>query len=197
MEPLVCAGRPVPDAVDRIRRYCGLAWSGGGPEVWAYAYFDVLPTGPPDELGPVDVLAAAALHPGLSRAELEYFVIARGQLEDWLAGVADVDLANAADDEIAVLRLLPSLTGGLVSLSLLTKVLHRKRPGLIPLCDRAVLDWYRPMTGARGERAWPALIDALQVDTANPNNGLVLATAPAAIRPLRALDIAVWMGATR
>ncbi len=197
MEPLVCAGRPVPDAVDRLRRYCGLPWSGGGREVWAYAYFDTLPSGPPDELGPGDVLAAAALHSGLSRADLEYFVVARGRLEDWLAGVADVDLADAADDEITALRLLPAQTGGLVSLSLLTKVLHRKRPGLIPLCDRAVLDWYRPMTGTRGEKAWPALVDALHADLTNGDNGAVLATAPAAIRPLRALDIAVWMGANR
>ncbi len=197
MERLLCAGRVVPDAVDRIRRYCGLVWSGGGPEVWAYAYFDTLPTGPTDELGPADVLAAAALHPGLSRADLEYFVVARGRLEDWLAGLPDVDLANAADDEVAGLRLLPALTGGLVSLSLLTKVLHRKRPGLIPLCDRAILDWYRPITGARGEKAWPALVDALQADLADQENAAVLATAPAGIRPLRALDIAVWMGASR
>ncbi len=197
MEPLVCAGRPVPDAVDRIRRYCGLPWSGGGREVWAYSYFDTLPSGPPDELGPVDVLAAAALHPGLSGAELEYFVVARGGLEDWIAGVADVDLADADSAEIAALRLLPAQTGGLVSLSLLTKVLHRKRPGLIPLCDRAVLDWYRPITRTRGERAWPALVDALHVDLTNADNVAVLATAPAAIRPLRALDIAVWMGTSR
>lgn len=197
MERLECAGRPVPDAGDRIRRYCGLAWSGGGPEVWAYAYYDTLPTGPPDELGPADVLAASALHPGLSRADLEYFIVARGRLEDWLAGLPDVDVADATDDDIVGLRLLPGLTGGSVSLSLLTKVMHRKRPGLIPLFDRAILDWYRPITGARGEKAWPALVDALHADTANPNNGAVLATAPAAIRPLRALDIAVWMGTNR
>ena len=197
MEPLVCAGRPVPDAVDRIRRYCGLAWSGGEPEVWAYAYFDTLPTGPSNKLGPVDVLAAAALHPGLSRADLEYFVAARGRIEHWLDEMADVDLADATDAQITGLRLLPGLAGGVVSLSLLTKVLHRKRPGLIPLCDRAILDWYRPVTGTRGEKAWPALVDALQADTAKPNNAAVLATAPAAIRPLRALDIAVWMGTNR
>lgn len=197
MKPLVCAGRLVPDAVDRIRRYCGIAWSGGGSEVWAYAYYDTLPTGPLNELGPADVLAASALHPGLSRADLEYFVVARLRLEDWLAGLPDVDLADAAEADVAGLRVLPTLTGGLVSLSLLTKVLHRKRPGLIPLCDRSVLDWYRPVTGARGEKAWPALLDALHADLANPDNDAVLATAPSGIRRLRALDIAVWMGTSR
>ena len=65
---LVCAGRPIPGARDQIRRYCGLSWSGGEPETWAYEYFDSTPTGPDDLVGPPDLLASAALHPGFGQA---------------------------------------------------------------------------------------------------------------------------------
>ncbi len=40
--PIVAAGREIPDALDRIRRYCGLRWSGGPPETWAWPYFDTV-----------------------------------------------------------------------------------------------------------------------------------------------------------
>jgi hypothetical protein len=33
--PIVVAGRTIPDGVDRVRRYCGLPWSGGTGETWA------------------------------------------------------------------------------------------------------------------------------------------------------------------
>lgn len=41
--PIVAAGREIPDGLDRIRRYCGLSWSGGEPETWAWRYYDVIP----------------------------------------------------------------------------------------------------------------------------------------------------------
>ena len=49
---LVLAGRAIPDAGDRIRRYCGLPWSGGPPETWAYRYYDAVPTDDSDRISP-------------------------------------------------------------------------------------------------------------------------------------------------
>ena len=43
---IVAAGREIPDALDNIRHYCGLAWSGGPPETWAWDYYDAVPTPP-------------------------------------------------------------------------------------------------------------------------------------------------------
>ena len=69
---LVLAGVPSPHAVDRVRRYCGLPWSGGPPETWAFRYFDAIETDG-DRLEPTDVVSAAALHPGVSRSDLTFF----------------------------------------------------------------------------------------------------------------------------
>lgn len=43
--PFVAAGREVPRALDRVRRYCGLPWSGGPPETWAWQFYDALGVG--------------------------------------------------------------------------------------------------------------------------------------------------------
>ena len=69
---IVAGGRELPDALDRIRRYCGLPWSGGAPETWAWHFDDEVPTADDDDVIPTDVLCASSLHPGLSRADLAF-----------------------------------------------------------------------------------------------------------------------------
>jgi len=209
---IIAAGRNVPDGLDRIRRYCGLPWSGGSvPEIWAWAYYDEVPTPLDNSVCAIDVLAAAALHPGLSRSDLGFFVHRREQLSDWLSQL-DPDLhLRQADD-----RTLTHLASAVdfephVSITLLSKVLHRKRPTLIPLMDRHIIDWYRSVTGERSPlRAWGPLLQAMQEDTKSaPPLSIASALAefapaartdvigPDAVRPLsqlRAIDIAIWMG---
>lgn len=98
-----------------------------------------------------------------------------------------------------------------VSITLLSKVLHRKRPGLIPLLDRHVIDWFRPVTRERTPaRAWGPLLRSMR-DDADANRVLVMAILlhgfKTATRPdrigvdvsntlslVRATDIAIWMG---
>jgi hypothetical protein len=200
--PIQVGGRDVPDALDRIRRYCGLIWSGGSPETWAYRYFDLVPSELPDEVTPVDVLAAASLHPGLSRTELAFFVDRADDLSDWLRGVpADAELLTADSDFLAHLDALVDFDG--VSITLLSKVLHRKRPSLIPLLDRHIIDWYRPVTGERSATlAWARIIRAIQQDLIDDVNESLTEIADA-LRPelasppsvIRLIDIAIWMGA--
>jgi hypothetical protein len=202
--PIQVGGRDVPDALDRIRRYCGLTWSGGSPETWAYRYFDLVPSELPDEVTPVDVLAAAALHPGLSRTDLAFFVDRADDLTDWLRSVpVDAELQFADSDLLAHLDALLGLDG--VSITLSSKVLHRKRPSLIPLLDRHIIDWYRPVTGERSATlAWAPIIRAMQQDLLGDVNGSLTAIADA-LRPelaspppaIRLIDIAIWMGAQR
>lgn len=209
---IIAAGRTVPDGLDRIRRYCGLPWSGGSvPETWAWPYYDEVPTPRDNSVGAIDVLAAAALHPGLSRSDLGFFVHRREQLSDWLSELSPELHLGDADD-----RTLGHLASAVdferhVSITLLSKVLHRKRPTLIPLMDRHIIDWYRPVTGERSPiRAWGPLLQAMQEDTKS-EPALSLASALAAFAPaarpdvigsdavrhlslLRAIDIAIWMG---
>lgn len=142
-------GRPVHGGWDRLARYCGLPWSGGENETWAFRYYDSIPNPQSDAIRPADVLAAAALHPGITRSDLHYFYERRNEIADWLGDLPTERTFGGVDG--SVLRHLSELAswdapGGL---PLLTKVLHRKRPLLIPLVDRHVLDWYRPI----GDRA--------------------------------------------
>ena len=202
---LVLAGRAIPDAGDRIRRFCGLAWSGGPPETWAYRYYDAVPTDDSDRISPVDVLSAAALHPGLSRIDLGYFVEQADRLAHWLSRIPrEVDLADA-DDELLDRLGEVSAWDEPVGLALRTKVLHRKRPRLLPLFDRAVVDWYRPVTGQRAAAtAWAPLLVALREDLASPANQAAITEICGSVRSaldgplptsLRLADIAIWMGA--
>jgi hypothetical protein len=202
--PIQVGGRDVPDARDRIRRYCGLTWSGGSPETGAYRYFDLVPSESPDEVTPVDVLAAAALHPGLSRTDLAFFVDRADDLSDWLRSIpVDAELRSADSDFLAHLDALVDFDG--VSITLLSKVLHRKRPSLIPLLDRHIIDWYRPVTGERSATlAWAPIIRAMQQDLVGDVNGSLTRIADA-LRPeltspppaVRLIDIAIWMGSQR
>ena len=209
---LSCAGTIVPDARDRIRRYCGLPWSGGGGEAWAYRYYDAVPgpTGPRanDTIAPIDVITCAALHPGITGTELAYFGSEAAAEVEWRAlrqYPVGVPLAEASPRDLTFLRGLPQLVDG-IGLSLLTKVLHRKRPEFVPIFDKRIVDAYRPLTGLRGVEAWPALVDAMREDLADPENHQFLDDIQGELRPvltgpvpshLRLLDIAVWMGGVR
>lgn len=197
---LVLGGRRVSGGYDRLRRYCGLAWSGGPAETWAFRYYDVVPSRHPGEVDPVDVLATAALHPGLSQRDLAYFHDSAELLAGWLGAVpTDVALAQADDGVVDHLGHLADAPGP--GVALLSKVLHRKRPHLLPLVDRHILDWYRPMTGQRAAgTAWRPLIEALRNDLGRPENRLVLGVWEVSLRNetghpmslLRATDIVLW-----
>ena len=90
--------------------------------------------------------------------------------ERWLAQQPkELDLADADDVVLNHLAGLPEIADG-KWLSILSKVAHHKRPRLVPLFDRAIVDWYRPVTGQRGAAAWPALVRAMHSDLAKPDN---------------------------
>lgn len=212
--PFRVGGRLIADAADHVRRYAGLPWSGGEPEVWAWNYYDGVPSDPDaDAITPVDVLAAGALHPGLSRSDLAYFQHRAADIRTWLSEIpADGETPSAtlwlADDALlGHVDTLATLADG-VQLTLLSKVLHRKRPNVVPLLDRHIVDRYRPLTGERRPtEAWPKVLrclrDDLASDTERSNH---LATVDEIRREatqrsghrceislLRYLDIAVWM----
>ena len=203
--PIFAAGRVVPNGVDLIRRYCGRPWSGGsGPERWAWYFYDQVPTPRDNRVSAVDVLAAGAIHPGLARSDFEFFAYYADELATWLS-VLDPGLhLRKADDAVlahldSAVRFEPD-----VSLTLLSKVLHRKRPKLIPLIGGRTMAWYGLYYPTA---AWPVLLRAMRDDTADETL-LEAAIALHAIEkiprpdlieggewisPLRMIDIAVWM----
>ncbi len=209
--PVVAAGREIPDALDRIRRYCGLRWSGGRPETWAWPYFDTVPTAHDDSVTAVDVLCAAALHPGLSRDDLAYFLERRDDVTAWLRVVpADRRLWELSEGDVQHIAALPVDLSG-PSISLLSRVLHRKRPHAIPLVDRHVIDWYRPVIHKRAAiEAWEPLVRAMRIEQLDGERRSITDIALGGLeqelwpdanpdeRPrlswIRAVDIAIWMG---
>lgn len=208
---LYAAGRHVPDASDRIRRYCGLPWSGGPPETWAWQYYDAIPSLHDNVVRPLDVVSAAALHPGLTRRDLAFFRERGDELSQWL-GMIDSDKLLWQADDVALAHLASMVKFEPdVSVSLLSKVLHRKRPHMIPLLDRHIVDWFRPVTGRRENyEAWPRIMRALHADLADPERCLLTAIFASTVRGeleafggkgypvgtswLRLIDISIWMG---
>lgn len=202
---LTLGGRPVDsdDAWNRVLRYCGIPCDDRPAETWAYRYYDAIDTDP-NLLSPQDVVCAGVLHPGLSRDDLTWFWDHRTQLTDWLNRFpVDQALRGANADTIDRLAELPSLFPG-PSLSLVTKVLHRKRPWLIPLIDREVIDWYRPLTGQRrAVEAWGPLLRLLVDDLESNRNALAEVRFvlhmlhDVKVSDLRTVDIVIWMAAQR
>ena len=186
-----------------MRRYTGLPWSGGGDETWAWRFFDAVPDSVPDALQPIDVLAATALGAGPSPADLVWFWQQQGEIDAFLQAVpAHAHLESAEERILARVRELPAILipSTTVTLSLLTKVLHRKRPALIPLLDKAVLEQYRHLVPERGSgAAWPHLLDALRADLVLNRQPLAQVAAaltprlPTPPSPLRIIDIIIWM----
>lgn len=201
---LTLGGRPLPRALDDIRRYCGLAWSGGESEVFAYAYFDTLEQRREDDIiRPVDVLSTSALHPSFTKRDLTYFITERSRLGQELAQIPrGVDLADAGPELVDRLVALPDRLRPTCGLALLTKVLHAKRPRLVPMLDRALTERYRHVTGQRGEQAWGRCVRLLAEDLAEEDNiealqamqGALAAELPHGVpSTLRLADIAIWM----
>ncbi len=213
---LVVAGRRILNSWDRLARYCGLRWSGGPPETWAYRYYDALGSQDRDRVDARDVLAAGALHPGLTRADLAFFRDDIHHLEPWLRRLPDVPLGDAYPRVVEAVASLASWDLP-ITLSLLTKVLHRKRPRLIPLLDRDVLDFYRPIIGQGSITVlWPLLVDAIRADLARQPHAFNYPHGPDCemnrlnvdlfnahlerrgvlkLSGVRMVDIVIWMGA--
>lgn len=202
---LTLGGRSVRarDAWNRLARYCGVPWDDHPAETWAYRYYDAITTDP-DVVTAQDVVCTGALHPGLTRDDLAWFWDHQTQLNDWLNSFpADESLRTADENSIARLAELPASFPG-PSLSLLSKVLHRKRPWFIPLIDREIIDWYRPRTGQRrAVEAWAPLLHVLRDDLESNRDHLaelrfVLGMLHGAwITDVRTVDIVIWMAAQR
>ena len=203
-EVLVLGGRELPDALDDVRRYCGLPWSDGEGEVSAFQYYDALEERREDDVvRPVDVLSVAALHPGLRWRDLQYFSDEAPRLQAWFKKIpAGVDLADANEDVVTEVARVPERFDGHPGLAILSKVLHAKRPRLVPILDRTLTDWYRPISARRGESAWGDCVWLLHGDLAMPSNRASLRMIRSELgaqlgdmvpSELRIADIAIWM----
>ncbi|MGG5173040.1 DUF6308 family protein [Pseudarthrobacter sp. J1738] len=192
----------VDEATDLARPYL----SGDG-SVWAYPAYDAYPGHPGPEVGRADLLAVALLN--AQQRPLESYYGLESLLPLINGRLADLALQGTlAKAEPATLKAIARLYGILdeqkpkyVGLTKLSKVLHRKRPELLPLYDKNI--WKCYAAGDRiprsSNRSWyeysKKLLEAMQSDL---NDGLDawheianLAAGPK-VSPLRALDIVGW-----
>jgi hypothetical protein len=180
----------------------------------AFATYDRL--GDPDRLSPLDCLGPVLLSVRLTNRQVIPLFQPTGQGADLLAAMqAVLDHPNSGTtDFLTVDRTLPGTAWAAVEEALtaaraharvkwvkevaITKILHRKRPNLVPIFDGRVYSFYRGHLPRQGPAAARELFDDLQPDLA-ANRGWLADLARSVRTPddrplsvLRAADIILW-----
>lgn len=179
------------------------------PGTSAYPAYDGYPGSPGDLVGAQDLLAVVLLNVANNPVPVYYGLESlTPSINERLQDSAVIgDLAVAGSDTLdAIVRLfgvIETTPTKYVQLTTLTKVLHRKRPRLIPLFDANIRYCYSECAGApvpfedgRTRAAYRLKwLQAVQKDLTNqlPYWEEIAALAPGPeITPLRALDIIGW-----
>jgi hypothetical protein len=175
---------------------------------FAYPYYDGLKTGVATKLADADFLAPLLLNAAPSIAGYASMSGVRTELEAGLSRIpVKAQLASATDAEIELLReLYAPLDADLYGIrgTILSKVLHRKRPAFIPLYDEHVRRCYQdgvdaPLPTEKG-RAWSEFMVRLAMKMRDDINASPLlwkrlrARTPRTplLTVLRCLDIVAW-----
>ncbi len=138
------SGCTINDPAERLRRFCAEE----------YPYYDAIPSGAPGQIEPLNVLATVAVNAFYSANAAAIRRAHRG------LATACNPLLPAIPEDGDLLTFDPALTTveGLleaaiqvpgVLIPVATKVLHRKRPHLIPILDNVVLAHYLGTTPQR------------------------------------------------
>lgn len=200
----LCAGSlPVADPQALLADYLNPSYG------YAWPAYDTLVTNESATLVSGDLLAPALLEAHVDAARFGVLV----EMLPQLSGVGSLpprSLADATDDDIAAVA---SLFGVLdteqyrrrgVRGTIVSKVLHRKRPDLVPLYDSRIDAGYRASGHIPHDphRSWVHFMDQicrlmrddLQQEAEAFSDLVVFAKEQGAeITPLRILDILVWM----
>jgi len=175
---------------------------------YAYPAYDTLVTNGSAELVDGDLLAPALIGVHVDAAR---FALLREMLPalEPVADLPGVALQDADEDEILCVAGLfgildePRYAGRGVRGTILSKVLHRKRPELVPLYDSRIYDAYAaPGVLPRSpDRSWQDFMaglcqrmrdDLREESVAFDRLGAVARDVGAQLTPLRILDILVW-----
>ncbi len=189
------------DAMEFAGRYLS------GTGAWSYPAYDAYPGHSGSDLGRQDLLAAALLNAHQNPLESYYGLesllpVINGRMADPALTGSLSDADQPTLDAIARLfGILDEHPTGYVRLTKLSKVLHRKRPELIPLYDANIYSCYThdgPIPKEKN-RSWHdfsrLLLPAMQHDLTSQMDSWQaiagLARRPK-ITPLRAMDIIGW-----
>ena len=175
-----------------------------------WPYYDGLPRGDPDRIEPIDVLATVSVNSFVNNAA------AVRRIHRGMAAACD-DLIRAIPRDAALLETDPALVKHLIDAAcsvqgvlvpVATKVLHRKRPGLVPMLDNVVLRYYferlgRPeLTGRSQDKNKAASVARLALDEfksdlekASPDLDVIaaeLAGQGMPVTTVRLLELLLW-----
>jgi len=172
-----------------------------------YDTYDAVPIPQDNTIGVFEIVLTTSVNAGLTANTVAEIYRSRRVIEQALSQIApNASLLDPDWPRQAVVDLLDaacSIRG--VWLAVATKVLHKKRPGLLPMLDSVVLGHYFGQYRKRYER-WPATgevgataMDRFRTDlvsVAPQINSLVNALRRNhgySLTPTRALEILVWM----
>jgi hypothetical protein len=195
----LASGLAVADPLGRLLAFCAEE----------YAYYDAVLSTDPNRIDPVDVLVTVAMNSFVNTAD-KVRSIHRGLAEacDRILGVIpeDADLRSFPLPIVGRLLAAACQVRG-VLLPVATKVLHRKRRGLIPMLDSVLIEYYlragadlpRAALGdsrRAGEAAVP-ILEAFRADLTGAWDDLTAVTCTLAefgfrLTPLRSLELLVW-----
>ncbi|HEX4015766.1 MAG TPA: DUF6308 family protein [Frankiaceae bacterium] len=206
---LAMGTKEVLDAEGLVRTYVSPGLRGLR---YAYPYYDGLITNDdPATLCTGDLLAPTLLGVNLSLDRMHTLTALLPLLQRGLDALSPVDLVEADEETCDLVAALydplddPSALDRDVRGSLLAKVLHRKRPGLVPLFDSKVQMFYQneacvppaPKNGRTVREYMGLLVRAIRQDLRDNADEfaalarLVPEDCPP-LTPLRVLDIVVW-----
>jgi hypothetical protein len=171
-----------------------------------YDYYDGLPSGDPNHVGPVDVLATVAMNSFINDAA-KVRGVQRGMAERCDSLLAEIpEQADLLSFDLGVVRNLlhEAVQVRQVLVPVATKVLHRKRRSLVPMLDSVVVRYYLPegpfAPFEDNRRAADAAVPVLAPFRKDLETGLEpLVDLGHAVRevgfvvtPLRVLELLVW-----
>jgi hypothetical protein len=202
IEVLLRSGLTVQRPADRLLRFC----------LEEYEYYDNVPGGDPNRIEPVDVLATVGLNSRIDTAA-KLRTVHRGMAHECNSLLSQLpegaDLAVFDQLERVLDLLTAAMATKFVLLSAATKVLHRKRPNLIPVLDGVVVAHYLLLRGEHAllYRSWSSRSaataaarlaladirgDLLEAADALSALGESLAGEGYRLTSLRILDILIW-----
>jgi len=203
---IVQVGGVTANAADisaKVNRYLT---DGGGR--WSYPAYDSYPGSPGTAIGPADLLAPALLNVRMKNVGTYYALEGvLGQLNERLDAFPEKSLRDAEAEDLKPLvhfiEILdsPGIHGS--RLTMLAKIVHRKRPALFPLYDSHVWKCYVGGDGfplpVDNKRTWghfaEAWLPAIQRDLRDQWDfwqDLASLAEETPVTPLRVLDIAAW-----
>ena len=177
---------------------------------WAYPAYDGYPGGPTSLVSEQDFFGAVLLNvPHVSLPTYYALCASMDAVNEILGSIQpEASLLDAAPRDVELVAQLFGLLDTLdfpgVRLTIFSKILHRKRPGIVPLYDEHIRRCYQelgdvpPVPTVKGRtwadftRAWlPVVAEDLRSQESLWNE-LSLAAPGPRITPLRALDMAGW-----